>query len=47
MTYEYNKEKQKYPLPKCSLCDKEAPVLENGRLLCSYHWLKLNRIKSR
>ena len=41
--FKYEEDKRKYPLPKCSLCAKPAPVLTDGVLLCAPHYIQLDK----
>ena len=43
--YDYEEDKRKYPLPKCSLCDKDAPVLTDGVLLCASHYIQQDKLR--
>jgi len=41
--YDYEADKRKYPLPKCSLCDEDAPVSTDGVLLCASHYIEQDK----
>jgi hypothetical protein len=41
--YNYEEDKRKHPLPKCSLCDNNAPVLTGGVLLCASHYIEQDK----